>query len=1411
MRDQERGKEHPQGDALPREDSSSNSLKRRAARPRPKSAPKGKLSQRPEADSPERAPFTDTVTPVPSISSSPRSSSPSSPSVEVERPALKRKKKQKSVPSVVKERGQDRPGEVDMPTLHDENVENKETEDVGSKGHGQVEVESNTKTDRKETEEQRPSKSDRKSKDVSVIKTKKHPQAAREAVIDDRDKPVMGDSRDPPDSQLMEEKALDEQLSGLEEKALDGNLSEPVEPVKDVEEPEEKPKLSEDEHKTKDKVTPSSSVLAEAGNMPPPKATPTDKKHKHPEKPDKQSPNSKEEADTADEVSEIESEVVSPRRLDGTSLLLDLAEQVAGPDYGSTPRMVLSPKTSARSLPPVGRELKGSVEEYGKEELPSRGQDDVPVLNQVNHNNSFSIESRGGEEGGGGVAGGKGGMYVVTLPQYDDNENVKRKGIWDEKRNNPSQATKTSKTPAPHHHKKQADSKSSSSSTSSSSSSSASTSDDATYASSSTSGGSHSEAYSTVARKDERACLNEEQDGEVKGYTLNGKRKENIIKTSKKKEGQQSRNGFKQEEKVKIPRSVIPPPDLDASRGEEETDAAALENHVQARIQPPVSNSYTVETVEKSVAERGKEEKEQEQTHVDENPTTENRHERDERIIDDVTTPAKAERKEEIRLALLNREHLDLSDKDDFVDARADAEPSLLPEDRVEVTARDGPDSVEEKQPTVPKKDGLDLFERGDASDTKKEGEHKLSLDLYQKDILTTKEEADPKPHQQDKERPDLTDTDNTYDHLEKRDEEPGHVEAMSNEVDSPKVGPQQASSSSDSGDTSASDYTDSESDTLDAKEATAGDVSDTSLKENEVKVNAVAGEGKDGEETSENLTSHSVEEQNVAIMVEITPRPASSAGFSEQDLRADSNTDMTRDSHIDIVFSGPDSAPADISAEEDCPLPTGGVSHVPESSTDISISGVRRLSVELGTDVESVVMAKLRRLSADSVNGPQQGKLSESADSRPSSAQRKLSSERESGDEIMEPLKLERRRSSLSVPLEAESLQLTDRWVTEKDLSKVAHDNGGDGQGGSLLDPLEDVFTNTSVERADNKKTSQDIEINTPEREEDAEMNNGDAKDRDTVVDNTTADKFAQNNTGVTAELETDREIEHNTTVEAQEGEKPETENPSRREYMTENTGDHRLDSESPVEDEGGKDIPTESHSKHAITIQEKANFGVTPDPETNPSSLTSSPRDKTDINGSSSSLSSSTSSSSKSSSADAHRHMTKYNQPDERCGGTPPYEVSSPIPATPEEMLRKQEALRAGQSTPLPRGHSIEDEELEAFKQEVERDVSRPQDPVNVTLPPLGERDHMDLYVIHESENETSDVEKSGGSQPTKKDTGQPVVSAVQLLVDQEAERTEEGTSDDTTVPIASVVVTPPPAIVITAETDSSRENSG
>nr|KAG5710777.1 hypothetical protein BaRGS_026928 [Batillaria attramentaria] len=78
-------------------------------------------------------------------------------------------------------------------------------------------------------------------------------------------------------------------------------------------------------------------------------------------------------------------------------------------------------------------------------------------------------------------------------------------------------------------------------------------------------------------------------------------------------------------------------------------------------------------------------------------------------------------------------------------------------------------------------------------------------------------------------------------------------------------------------------------------------------------------------------------------------------------------------------------------------------------------------------------------------------------------------------------------------------------------------------------------------------------------------------------------------------------------------------------------------------------------------------------------------------------------------------------------------------------EEMATKQEAMRAGQSTPLPQDHSVQDEDLEALKQEVERDVSRPQEPPSpVVVIPSHAQGPSDLYVIQESENEASDVRR-------------------------------------------------------------------
>ncbi|KAL8572572.1 hypothetical protein ACOMHN_017206 [Nucella lapillus] len=574
VRNKERGQEQPQRDVIPTDGDTFPSYRTGAkCKPRPKSVAKGRLSERAEGDrqSPERAPFTNTITPCHSPSSSARSSSSSSvPVVQEEKP--KRKKQAKGLKSVKK---------PDPQPLEAEDAD--EVKNVQGEEKIGYQEKDRQPTEDKHTESQTPkaASTDRTDEEKTADRNK-DPQPAEKKRIENQTPNAASTDRTDPDTALpvKAEETAEELVRHAEPETR-----EPCGAVAEKEPDPTAPSRTENPEDTKqepreDKATTSSSVMAEAEATKRPEL-PLEDNHKHPLNKDQQvlqetrNAKTSKEAVTGDEVSEIESEVASPRRPD-PNLPIDFVRAPSQHSAADSPRMSFSPRGQGRS---TGRHLAGvreedederKMKEEDKEEGLSRGEEDAK-----NAYNTLNEEPRGREEK-------EGGNYIILNKHHHGTG--KKKGVRKENHSKSHNPLPQSRPRTAKKHSSSSSSSNSSSETSSSTTTTISsttttttTTEDDSYASSSTvSGG--SEHYSTVAQKDERAALlNEEQEGD-KRYTLSHTKKEKIIKRPKKKQSSGKTDSRTKKESLQhsvdpATQYVEPPPDYDTSRGKEQNES----------------------------------------------------------------------------------------------------------------------------------------------------------------------------------------------------------------------------------------------------------------------------------------------------------------------------------------------------------------------------------------------------------------------------------------------------------------------------------------------------------------------------------------------------------------------------------------------------------------------------------------------------------------------------------------------------------------------------------------------------------------------------------------------------------------------------------------------------------------------
>jgi hypothetical protein len=562
------------------------------------------------------------------------------------------------------------------------------------------------------------------------------------------------------------------------------------------------------------------------------------------------------------------------------------------------------------------------------------------------------------------------------------------------------------------------------------------------------------------------------------------------------------------------------------------------------------------------------------------------------------------------------------------------------------------------------------------------------------------------------------------------------------------------------------------------------------------------------------------------------------------------------RDSIIDIVYE-----PA---AEDDDV----------QDKTDITISGTRRMSTEMHTDSRSVVLAKLRRRMLQEHDGdtlslrlsPSEQKLS--AEER----HRRISGGSNSGGDESEvssyhgDASQERRRSSLQVPLEAQSLQLCDKWVTQEDLSRQSPRNSP-CDGDTRTSPRNNTGTSPRDDSSSSvQAATPDIEavekaqltsprINSPritttdtdstlesrvvfiphemQEEEEKHMsyieelsrvynedfaspreNEGkrnkkqlhalaeeDESEEVEVVEeivpekeNTDEEEDERKTGGEPIKTQKPHDAEKTLFDEDDEIQKDEKENETRDDaaefrkdgpagdcLAVDDDGNSKLEDKINCADSFTKEVhftkeegvPEENgvqSPESPLKEEDRMNKSTSPEsPRMNES--TEVLKDESYEVAKDQSNTSVESYSSKRSSGDEggkgddgaagwrlDRSLDRSSSDAEDRGGrrsddTP---VESPLPVTPEEMAVRQAALRAGQTTPLPAKLDVKEEELEALRQEVERDVARPhqENPAHslhhLTVPFSQSTPDAagDLYVIQESENEMSDLDRSRDS---------------------------------------------------------------
>ncbi|KAL8572573.1 hypothetical protein ACOMHN_017207 [Nucella lapillus] len=527
------------------------------------------------------------------------------------------------------------------------------------------------------------------------------------------------------------------------------------------------------------------------------------------------------------------------------------------------------------------------------------------------------------------------------------------------------------------------------------------------------------------------------------------------------------------------------------------------------------------------------------------------------------------------------------------------------------------------------------------------------------------------------------------------------------------------------------------------------------------------------------------------------------------------------QEARIDLVFSeAPDSSPRR-------ETPDGG------GTPDISISSVRRLSVEQGTTVEKVVLSHLRRSSVELDDTISQRSLSAESNSFQSPRQRRLS-----GDD---GVNVERRRSSLSVPLDAGSLQLADRWVTKEDLSPPRTETK---EGGNTSAPTRDFTDNvfhpnpqdnkldavTSQTKATDQTPSQTAEHDTGV----IDTENSPGKPLQGVKDLTENAKLVKScqddsegkcdnisEAAPGSSTETGERKETTGTGDVYAEAVPNTAGDAGKKYVCKDVIENHLTERQILDQPADETVQSDTTTPSPKSSPRDTNSEITRAEITTPSpDLSSDVKQKAtkqdnEVNASSSSLASSSSASdndtltntTSSKSSNPETKVTTKSDQSEELGRRTPSDLSSPLPATPEEMARKQEVMRAGQSTSLPQGLLLQDEELEALKQEVERDVSRPQDPsypsITVALPSA---DPSDLYVIHEAENETSEADQSGAYR--KEDFGlDPANTSLQQSV---IPNTAEEQTSVSPTPVNTEHITEPEFSPPAAETEPEPEEA-